>query len=214
MIYKWNEISLDMFKDVFDAYWRGDDWTCDKVLEIQNPIAIKSYWSDSRIYFGKGIDINEWSDWNKESLRLINSINPHISMKSLITNQKISMCLLEGGPRITPLGSVGVHYNLIWNMCFGADQKISSDLELSFPREKSLCLWYTKEDGKYIIDPYKYNDYDNFTKMIRVRSIDLVDWKEMMKNYTKTNDISYLDMSNDIPKQSIVFNKIDPDKKG
>lgn len=199
-----------MFKDIFDAYWNGENWTCDKVLEIQNPIAIKTDWPEIRVYFGKGIDIHEWAEWNKSALSILNSMNSFMPMSSLITNSKVSMCLLDKGPRITPLGSVDVHYNLIWNMCFGSNENIDLDIKFAFDTGKSLCLWYTKEDNKYIIEPEKFNNYDNFTKQIRVRSIDLEDWKKMMRNYTKTEDKKYLEISNDIPEQSIILDKIEP----
>ena len=204
-----------MFKDIFDAYWKGEDWTRDKVLEIQNPMAIKTNWPELRVYFGKGIDINEWADWNKGALSIINNMNSYIPMNSILTDQKLSMCLLDKGPRITPLGSVNIHYDLIWNMCFGANQKLDLDFDITTPEsDKSLCLWYTKNKTKYIVEPGQFGNYDNFTKMIRIRSIDLADWKDMMRNYTKNYNNDCLNIDNDIPKRSIIVKNFEPARNG
>ena len=198
MIYKWNEISMEMFKDIFDAYWRGDDWSKDKVLEIQNLSAIKDGIPDIRIYFGKGIDIYDWVEWNKSAIEIIKKMDSIMPVNILISHKKLSMCLLiDRSPKITPLGSVDVHYNLIWNMCFGANYDINLDFDIF--SNQSLNLWYTKNGDLYEVHTENNTNIPDESKFIRVRSIDLKDWNDMIRSYTNTKDYNNLSIKEDIP---------------
>ena len=200
MIYKWNEISMEMFKDIFDAYWRGDDWSKDKVLEIQNLSAIKDGIPDIRIYFGKGIDIYDWAEWNKSAIEIIKKMDSIMPINVLISHKKLSMCLLiDQSPKITPLGSVDVHYNLIWNMCFGANYDINLDFDFDISSNQSLNLWYTKNGDLYEVHTENNTNIPDESKFIRVRSIDLKDWNDMIRSYTNTKDYNNLSIKEDIP---------------
>ena len=96
MIKNWNEIDMEMFKEILDSYWNKEDWTLDKVLEIQYLDKILDNKSSTRVYLGNGININEWKDFNKSTLDLMDMLTdmfiPDIFPRKPWLSWRISRC--------------------------------------------------------------------------------------------------------------------------
>lgn len=205
MIYKWCEIDLEMFEEIFNEYVSLASWSVDKVLEVQNiPSIILGQRSD-RFYLGNGIKLLDWVSWNEESIMLIDSFNnafPGIK-DTILDKSKLSTCsLCNSEPKITPMG-IDVHFKILWNTYFGQNFKI----ENKFIFKGADCdirtdLWFTKSkaDSELITyRPGKTRKLDNSQKFVRIRAIDLGDWKEMINNYLKyDNDVKYLRCEEDL----------------
>ena len=61
-IYKWNEITYDTMKEVFSSFMNREGWTKGKVLEIQDPVAIRNGDHNCRFYIGHSINIYDWPE--------------------------------------------------------------------------------------------------------------------------------------------------------
>ena len=200
---KWNEINLDMFKYIFDMYWKRKPGTVDKVLELQNLIAIREGCPDVRVYFGAQIKLEDFKDYNQNSIDFINVLRSSLGeefMKSII-----SMCINTRGPRITPLGDNKPHRELIMSSCFGEE----SDSEIAKMIPNPIILWYQKtEDGKYITGDYADKNAPYTKKFVRLRGWKYEDWKEMMNSYCKSGfDVEKLYTFEDIDRSRILYGR-------
>lgn len=186
MVYKWNEISIEMFKEIFTSFWKGEDVSKGKVLEIQNLPAIKSECEDIRIYFGGDIKLYDWKEYNKVHIMLLENMTERmgIPLSEIIGEEKFSMCMLnETKPKITPLG-LPDHFDLIWSTCFGGKIKDNVKQFVKIP----LNLWYIKDkNGTKTCDVSEDAGprYSDTEKYVRIRSIDFEDWKEMISKHAE-----------------------------
>ena len=185
MIKNWNEIDMEMFKEILDSYWNKEDWTLDKVLEIQYLDKILDNKSSTRVYLGNGININEWKDFNKSTLDLMDMLTdmfmPDKSIKEILSNTCLSMCILEDGPRITPLSNTKDHYNLLWSTSFGHS---SINKEITNMISNPIVLWYWKDDNYFNIGSNDLSDtLQEKDKLVRLRGISLDTWKDMIYKY-------------------------------
>lgn len=192
MIYKWNEIDLEMFLEVFDSFWNWEDWSKDLVLEVQNIPAIISNCPDSRIYFSRKINISDFKDDNKNVLGFLNSAKKLLEdNNNELSNFNLSMCILDNKQvRIVPASEGS--YDVI-KTCFGYCSSKDSSL-LSFVAEL-MSLWYIKKDGVKYIDMSKgaAENYKNSQKLIRMRTMDFKDWLNIIKEYKATGNIKGTD---------------------
>lgn len=206
MIKNWNEIDMEMFKEILDSYWNKEDWTLDKVLEIQYLDKILDNKSSTRVYLGNGININEWKDFNKSTLDLMDMLTdmfmPDKSIKEILSNTCLSMCILEDGPRITPLSNTKDHYNLLWSTSFGHS---SINKEITNMISNPIVLWYWKDDNYFNIGSNDLSDtMQEKDKLVRLRGISLDTWKDMMYKYIESGfDSSVLYTDSDLPKELI-----------
>lgn len=206
MIKNWNEIDMEMFKEILDSYWNKEDWTLDKVLEIQYLDKILDNKSSTRVYLGNGININEWKDFNKSTLDLMDMLTdmfmPDKSIKEILSNTCLSMCILEDGPRITPLSNTKDHYNLLWSTSFGHS---SINKEITNMISNPIVLWYWKDDNYFNIGSNDLSDtLQEKDKLVRLRGISLDTWKDMIYKYIESGfDSSVLHTDSDLPKELI-----------
>ena len=154
MVYKWNEIDLNMFLDVFDSFWNGEDWSLDLILEIQNIPAIVSNYPLSRFYLGKKINIHDFKKDNEQTINFMESAKNIFKENNLNSDEldnitSLSMSILdEKRVRVVPISSSSYD---IMRSCFGLYTKGGSSL-LSYMSEL-MNLWYIKKnDGQRIID--------------------------------------------------------------
>ena len=191
MIYKWNEIDLDMFLEVFDSFWNGEDWTKDLVLEVQNIPAILANYSDSRVYFGKKISVNDFKEDNKSIINFLESAKGIITDDDLEHTTRLSMCILDGRQaRITPVSINS--YDLI-RSCFGLYLKDGGNLFNYM--SQLMSLWYIKVNEKKYVDtrknsPKKYTDKE---KLVRMRTMDFKDWMQLVSNYKSSGILNKTD---------------------
>lgn len=200
---KWGEIDIELFKEIFDRYWKRESNTVDKVLEIQNLVAIGEGYPDIRVYFGANIRIEDFEEYNSVSLNIVNSIRNSLG-DSFMRDVNLSMCILSDGPRITPLSVEKAHYDLIWYNCFSDPDKItykSSDFSVS-----PMTLWYGKTKEELYV-PGK--DINGSKRYVRLRSWNYSDWRKAIDSYCTDDkfDISSLLPEDDIPVENILYNR-------
>ena len=205
MIKNWQEIDMEMFKEIFNAYWNGESWTLDKVLEFQYLDKIYNDQNSVRVYFGNGININEWKEFNKDTLELMNALsNKFLSktVKDILSKTTLSMCVLEDGPRITPLdSSIKAHYDMMWSTTFGHK---SAYPEVVKNITNPIILWYCKEGNYYNLGSIDLHNIQEKDKFVRLRAISLNTWKDMIYNYVESGfNSNILHIENDLPKEII-----------
>lgn len=199
----WNEIDIDLFKDVFKAYFNHEGNLDDKVLEVQNLNSIYHDSPDVRVFFGSGIEIKDYVKWNTNALAISDALE-HVfgSFPNFrrLEDCEISMCIFEQGPIIIPIGSSPGHDNIILASYFGIEFPIDdnnakvANIIKSIEKErrnKSMYLYYyycnNGIDKKYYISSSKDNLGDEFIKKVRVRTMTLNEWKQLTKNYITSN---------------------------
>lgn len=199
MIYKWNEINLDMFLEIFDSFWNGEDWSKELVMEIQNIPAILSNQGDSRVYFSRKINIYDFKEDNESTINFLESAKevlngddkyPIDTKEILHKNSNLSMSILldDGLIRVLPFSISS--YDVIRH-CFGLYVKGESSL-MSYVADL-MNFWYlkSKDTGKRKVDITKNSvkKYDNNEKIIRVRTMDYDDWRSIINTYKDTKII-------------------------
>lgn len=197
MVYKWNEIDLNMFLDVFDSFWNGEDWSLDLILEIQNIPAIISNYPLSRFYLGKKINIYDFKEDNEQTINFMESAKNIFRENNLDSSEldnitSLSMSILdEKRVRVVPISSSSYD---IMRSCFGLYTKGGSSL-LSYMSEL-MNLWYIKKnDGQRIIDLAKgaSKNYSDNEKYIRMRTMNFEDWKTMVDRYKMTGKLDNIE---------------------
>ena len=197
MVYKWNEIDLNMFLDVFDSFWNGEDWSLDLILEIQNIPAIISNYPLSRFYLGKKINIYDFKGDNEQTINFMESAKDIFRENNLNSDEldnitSLSMSILdEKRVRVVPISASSYD---IMRSCFGLYTKGGSSL-LSYMSEL-MNLWYIKKnDGQRIIDLAKgaSKNYSDNEKYIRMRTMNFEDWKTMVDRYKMTGKLDNIE---------------------
>lgn len=202
MISKWFEVSVDLFSIIFNTYWKKEkSWTCNNVIEIQNPISILEERREDRLYIGYKIDINKYSDVYTNYLK-IKTLEYFKEVGYEIPDTYMSLCMLTDiGPDIIPIQKEDKHYQIVLSTCY----KTESYKQLEVLLRRPLTSWYVKEGGKYIIGNSSNQEiYPIKDRFIRFRLIDYNSWERIISDYIKYNQISYLQIYNDIPKEILV----------
>ena len=207
MVYKWNGIDLNMFLDVFDSFWNGEDWSLDLILEIQNIPAIISNYPLSRFYLGKKINIYDFKEDNEQTINFMESAKNILRENNLNSDEldnitSLSMSILdEKRVRVVPISASSYD---IMRSCFGLYNKGGSSL-LSYMSEL-MNLWYIKKnDGQRIIDLAKgaSKNYSDNEKCIRMRTMNFEDWKTMVDRYKMTGKLDNIE--NDLNKSDFLI---------
>lgn len=191
MIYKWNLVKPEIFKEVFDSFWNKKDTTKNLVLELQN--FMKDYTdadqglSPVRIFFGQGIKFMDWVKYNEDAYDMIKRTNECLSRIAgspidICKEAILSMCMTDDGPKITPLRTKSEHDELIFKGMIDDDiDSIVDDkcrtltmLSQSFiqPRIFKTKSGVLKSKGKG--QPY-----------VRIRAIEVNDWKDNISYYAE-----------------------------
>lgn len=203
MIYKWNEIDLNMFLEIFDSFWNGEDWSKELVMEIQNIPAILSDQGDSRVYFSRKINIYDFKEDNESTINflesakeVLNGVDEHPittdTKEILYKNSNLSMSILldDGLIRVLPFSISS--YDVIRH-CFGLCVKSEGSL-MSYVADL-MSFWYLKDKntGKRKVDITKNSAkrYSNDQKTIRVRTMDHDDWRKIVEGYKKGEKMKY-----------------------
>ena len=193
----WNEIDIELFKDVFTAYFSHKGSLDNKVLEIQNLRSISSGSPEARVFFGSGIKIENYKKWNSCALAISEALTSMFGSFPdfrKFEDCEISMCIFEQGPIIIPIGSTPGHDKIILSSYFGIDvSKTSDNINLLQVIDKlkekrqntksSLNLYYYSKDNDkkyYLCDK---NDSKEFVKKVRLRTMDLDEWKQLTHDY-------------------------------
>lgn len=184
-IYKWNEITYDTMKEVFSSFMNREDWTKGKVLEIQDPVAIRNGDHNCRFYIGHSINIYDWPE--QPFLWLIKKISNLFGAddKKLIKDT-MSLCIYKDGiPTIIPLFIEDKQCRVILASCFGDTLGIVEEGEDSFQTLNMQALkWYLKEsDGTRRLDQSEgaNKKYSGSEKYVRTRTLEYEAWEDMMK---------------------------------
>lgn len=198
MIYNWNEVSQPMFKEIFDTFWDGKH--PNKILEVQNLTGIYSKFPSLRVFFGERINILDWKEYNKDSYNIIKTV---ADLKEVQKESKLSMCITESGPKITPLGAAPEHYDIIMKTCFG----FPGDSHNLYSSIKPMSAWFTKSlDGNYCCDLDADPKVTPEEMFLRIRAIDFDDWKQEIDLYNSTGHFSKELTKEDISREYISVN--------
>lgn len=201
MIYKWNELDYYHFNEFLQKFEDGDEWTKNKIMEIQDPYAL-IIGKQRRVFFGRGIHAKDFKEYNVTFLKLIKALSSGIPdiIKDFEGEDCVSMCMLseETGPKIIPLINRGDKSSLTYvrHTLFGEiDEEVlkiskilnkGGDFSNGGPQ-----LWYEKNDegSREIWIPHKEN-LPQTKRIIRFRTMDVEDWKRLMKDFLENNDFS------------------------
>lgn len=162
MFYKWNNISLEFFKSIFqEMFVEKQPWAKDKVLEIKDPNPKDPL---VKLFFGLSLNPLEYPEANKHIVNLFSLGIPSALelRKRIINNEILSIATIDFGekdlkhsPHICPI--VDDALSLFWEGFF--DDGLIED-----------------ENAPDLPELYKMVDGE---KIITMRTIDLGDFKDM-----------------------------------
>ena len=96
--------------------------------------------------------------------------------------KKLNVCYFqEGIPLISPIGATDTNIKLFLDTCFGDDEAISNnELYQTLRKLDKMIVWFVRnKDGKGVYDSSRKAVPDS-KKLVRIRAIDLDDWKKMI----------------------------------
>ena len=185
MIKDWVEIDVELFKTIFYSYLHHEGNSVGKVIEIQY---IPNIWEASRsedevrMFLGSGIDPFEFKDANEMVCEMYEKLMVMGATEVKEDLKKLNICYFqEGIPLISPIGATDTNVDIFLNTCFGNDEDIvDSDMYKTFRSLDKMIVWFVRNSaGKIVYDTSRKTVPDN-KKLVRVRSIDLDDWKKMI----------------------------------
>lgn len=212
MIGEWTEINLELFKEIFNAYLDHSGTTTSKVVEIQNisqiVLGIKPS-EETRIFFGAGVDPFDWKEDNELVCRLYDQmIEAGYGDKMKNDLSILNIChFQEGSPMISPLGPTKANIDLFFKTSFGSESDIEDDPKFDVISDMpTAVLWYEKtKDGGIYYDMSRKKDLPDSSRYVRIRAIDLEDWKDMMLEGTTLCRFPEKYKKGDLSKDSIVW---------
>ena len=185
MIKDWVEIDVELFKTIFYSYLHHEGNSVGKVIEIQY---IPNIWEASRseeevrMFLGSGIDPFEFKDANETVCKMYENLMVMGVTEVKEDLKKLNICYFqEGIPLISPIGATDINVDIFLNTCFGNDEDIvDSDMYKTFRSLDKMIVWFVRNSaGKIVYDTSRKTVPDN-KKLVRIRSIDLDDWKKMI----------------------------------
>ena len=194
MIYKWNLVRGDVFEDIFNTFQNKQGNTEKLVLEIQNFFQNKDDEETVRVFFGNGIN---YEDWLKDNLEMYSRLKDSKSFQESLKGLK--MC-------ITETGSVTI------NPCIEIEDLIFKGIvnndvtKIVDPAVKCLATYSqaTYLNAKLIKDPItgdlRASEINKGGEVgyIRVRAMDLKDWKNNLKFYSRNGYFNPKFIENDL----------------
>ena len=191
MIQEWREIDLDLFRQIFSAYLNHQGDTEGKVLEIQNISGI--YFEDftdedgscCRIFLGAGMNPLEFREFNElvaETYDKFGDLDPEFQNKIEEDLKILNVCYFQSGqPLISPIGATKKTIDIFFLTCFGGMSEIAKFKEVPLEKFEHSILWYSKDsEGNVKYNNLREDDISDLDKLIRVRVMDLSDWKKMV----------------------------------
>jgi hypothetical protein len=186
MINEWAEVDVELFKEIFNTYLNHEGSTAEKVIEIQNISSIilgANSRDECRIFIGAGLDPLEWKEDNRAVYEMYKRFLD-IGLEDKIKNDLsiLNICYFQdGSPMISPIGASKSNIDLFLDTCFGNKDDIKKNpLYLAIKDLDQTVVWYRRRsDGKinYVSSRPNIPDRD---KLVRIRTMDLSDWKKMM----------------------------------
>lgn len=180
---KWNEITCRSALKLISEFINKEEWTLDKVLEIQDPISIITE-TKHRLYFGNCITVDEYKE------------NPYTSAIKRMMDWKLldgiegmcSICMIEppAPPLVLPLFRHQDHKNL----------PILGYKHSPTPR------WYRKKGNTRIFYPSTYSE-DLTNTYVRIRTFSKETWRNMISGYIKEG--TELNSENDLRKEDFLI---------
>lgn len=211
MIKEWVEIDVELFKTIFNSYLNHEGDSTDKVIEIQyipNIWEAQSPAEEVRMFLGSGIDPFEFRDANSVICKmyerfvkegLINEIEEDL--------KKLNICYFqEGQPLISPIGATDTNIRLFMDTCFGDEDDIKdNEMYKTLRKLDKMVLWYVRnKNGKIVYDSSRKSVPDS-KKTVRIRSIDLSDWKKMILEGVTLGRFPEKYKKDDVDKEDIIF---------
>lgn len=210
MINQWNDIDLEMFKELFDFYRNHGGGSKDKVIEIQS-LSGQYYEEDpcTRIFLGSKINPFDYRKWNESICTVFESFKDTIDIEDDL--EMLNLCFFAPrrgyGPLITPLGATEKNVYNFWAASFGDMSEVENS-SLKNGIYSRLILWFTKDaNGKIVYDmSRKPTKFSLTERLVRVRIMDFSDWKKMVSEALESDRIPEYFSSSDIKKED--FGKV------
>lgn len=199
MIYRWNLVDTETFKDIFKTFWNKEGKTANLVLEVQNFLnEYEDVDYDPRIFFGYKINIKDWKEYNDKSA--LDKIKEAESLGIDFTKEtKLSMCMIDeyGRPGIIPLRSQTHLDNIIFKGFVDRNPEAVDDSDPSIKILSVMASSFTNirliKNSKGILKlEGKGKPY------IRTRVMDYKDWEENINFLTKNKHFPIEFVENDI----------------
>lgn len=210
MIYKWNEINYSTFKELFKEFRERVDYLKDKVIEIQEPLAIIDGDHMTRVYLSTNpavLDLAKDCEDGQPFMKAFMTVCQieKLQPKEILEKENAITCLAyDAGskiPTIMPMFIGNEHCRAFLSIFFG-DLNESTPLmeKMGEKPDNRTGYWYLKEkSGKRFID-LGNNAVDRWLgsdkKTVRIRTLDYVDWWKMVNGYK--SDHCVLDQSDDL----------------
>ena len=210
MINDWAEIDVELFKEIFNTYLNHGGNTTEKVIEIQNISSIclgAGPRDECRIFIGAGLDPLEWKEDNEMVYKMYKSfLDAGLGDKMKNDLSILNVCYFQdGSPMISPIGATKNNIDLFLDTCFGNKEDIQKNpLYKTIKDLDQTVIWYRRrKDGKinYVTSRPNISDKE---KLIRIRAMDLDDWKTMMLEGTTVGRFPEKYKVNDIKQDDII----------
>ena len=210
MIEPWVELDVELFKEIFYAYLNHEGNSAKKVIEIQNISNISlgaSPSEETRIFLGAGLDPFEWREDNEMVCLMYEKfVEAGMGDKMKDDLSILNICYFqEGSPLISPIGATKNNTELFLDTCFGDMEDIEKNPLYSTIKDlDQTVVWYKRnKKGKidYVTTRPKVSDRD---KLVRIRAMDLEDWKHMMLEGTTIGRFPNKYKTDDIKKKDII----------
>lgn len=186
-VYKWNEVSCETMIDIFLNFINEEDWTKDKVLEIQNPVEIARGNHFCRTYICNNPRLKRWIK-NTAYTNLIGRLK---SWNKIKTDNLPYLCILNNRSisKIIPLlKEQGYHYSYL-RYCLGDSNIYFNKSEISDIKNLLSPCWYVKDEKKDLVVDISLDackKYEN--KYIRIRVMDYDLWENLINNHISNKE--------------------------
>lgn len=196
MIYKWNEITYNTFKGIFNEFLQRADYLKDKVIEIQIPAACITGKSQARVYLTVHPEILDLAGPKFERVDDC-FVRPMVAVAKMegttpreILSRPGCMCTVtfeeeSDRPLLAPLFIPGEHTMAFLSLFFGDLDEVTpimKEVGNGPKRNDGRGYWYIKKGNCRTIDLTKGSLerwHGSQEKTVRMRTIDWDTWYKM-----------------------------------
>lgn len=197
MIYKWAFVRLDFFQEMLGEYLAGDPIYDNKIIEVQNlGMLLLNNDPTTRVYFSRYSKVQDWEEYNPEMKQLEEFIKEKEQLGEIIKNSVDWRGKLNKG---AAMFMVPVSFSrqelLLYPLVKDKDVQecvtnFVIDSTVSHITSMIVLPMYLskRENG------WEYmNTRGSDERYVRIRTIDVKDWKKMMDKAFESGDLDGCD---------------------
>lgn len=196
MIYNWGFVKLEFFQEILISYLEGDPLYNNKIIEIQNPgFILLGNNPLSRVYFSRYTKVQDWSGYNSEFQDLQKYMKERKKNENIKINEEDWIRVLNEKAKMFMIPTSFDNQGLLLypiskrediQECFSRFITFE-ELEIlphSIYSILALPMYLSKHNNKW-----EYLNLSAQEKYVRMRTIDVEDWKDLVSNALETGNL-------------------------